>query len=137
MGMFDNLKIKTEMLPITDDEKRFLGESPDWQTKDFDCILSTAEITDGGKLRFRRFSYGWDENAVSGMTKITGKKGALTEENAQWIDLKDYHGFVNFYTNDKNNKWWEFNAKFTNGKLVGIMGGKDGNIKKSINIKLL
>tara|TARA_R110002051_G_scaffold325519_1_gene428461 strand:+ start:148 stop:534 length:387 start_codon:yes stop_codon:yes gene_type:complete len=125
MGMYDNLKIKTELLPITDEEKHLLGENPDWQTKDFDCILSTAEITEEGNLKFRRFSYGWDENAVSGMTKITGKKGALTEENVQWVDLKDYHGFVNFYTHDKNNEWWEFDAKFTDGKLVEIVGGKE------------
>jgi len=127
MGMYDNLKIKTEMLPISDDDKKLLGENPDWQTKDFDCIFSTAEITEDGKLKFRSFSYGWDENGISTMTKVTGKKGALIEKNVEWIDLKDYHGFVIFYSSDKNDDWWEFNAKFTDGKLVEILGGKYKN----------
>ncbi len=127
MGMYDTLKIKTEMLPISKDDKKILGESPKWQTKDFDCILSTAEITADGRLRFRRFTYEWDNNAVCAMTNITGEKGALVEKNIQWIDFKDYSGVVNFYTHDKNQDWWEFNAKFINGVLVEINGGTDSN----------
>lgn len=121
MGMFDTLKINTEMLPITDDEKLSLGENPGWQTKDFDNILSIAEITEDGKLRYKKFTYEWDENAESGMTELTGLNGALIEDNVHWVDLPDYHGFVNFYTHDKNDKWWEFDAKFTDGNLVEII----------------
>jgi hypothetical protein len=73
MGMFDNLKISTSKLPLTDSEKLSIGENPDWQTKDFECIMSTAEITDDGKLKFLNFRYEWDENIKSGMFELTGK----------------------------------------------------------------
>ena len=63
MGMYDNLKISTSKLPLSDSEKLSVGENPDWQTKDFECILSTAEITDEGKLKYLTFRYDWDENA--------------------------------------------------------------------------
>lgn len=119
MGMYDNLKISTSKLPVTDNEKLSIGENADWQTKDFECILSTAEITDDGKLRFLIFKYDWDENAESALGQLTGKKGALVTKDEQWIDLKDYHGYVNFYTS-VNNIWYEFNAKFTDGQLVKI-----------------
>ena len=119
MGMFDNLKISTSKLPLSESEKLAIGENPDWQTKDFECILSTAEITDEGKLRFLTFKYDWDENAESALSKLTGKKGALVTKDEEWIDLKDYHGYVNFYTS-VNNIWYEFNAKFTDGQLVNI-----------------
>lgn len=119
MGMFDNLKISTDKLPLSDSEKKSIGENPDWQTKDFECIMSTAEITDNGKLRFLNLRYEWDENLKSGMFELTGKMGGLTTKDEQWVELNDYHGYVNFYTS-VNNIWYEFNAKFTDGQLVNI-----------------
>lgn len=121
MGMFDNLKIKSDLLPISDEEKKFLGLYHDWQTKDFDCILSTAEITDDGKLRFRSFKYGWDEEAENSF----GRKGALVERNQQWIEYNEFTGAVCFYSLDKNNDWWQFYALFDNGQLTEIKGGKE------------
>lgn len=118
MGMYDNLKISTSKLPLSESEKIAIGENPDWQTKDFECILSTAKITDDGKLRFLTFKYDWDENAESALGKLTGKKGALVTKDEQWVDIA-HHGYVNFYTS-VNNIWYEFNAKFTDGQLVGI-----------------
>jgi len=118
MGMFDNLKISTSKLPLSDSEKKSIGENPDWQTKDFECILSTAEITDEGKLRFLTFKYDWDENAESAMFQLTGKKGALVTKDEEWIDIP-HHGYVNFYST-VNTIWYEFNAKFTDGQLVSI-----------------
>jgi len=118
MGMYDNLKISTSKLPLSDSEKLSVGENPDWQTKDFECILSTAEITDEGKLKYLTFRYDWDENAESALGKLTGKKGALVTKDEKWIDI-EHHGYVNFYTS-VNNIWYEFNAKFTDGRLVII-----------------
>jgi hypothetical protein len=123
MGMFDYLKISTEKLPLSPDEKRAVGENHEWQTKDFDCILSTAEITDDGKLRFFSFKYAWDEDAVSPMTKITGRKGGLIRVDEEWIDVP-HHGYVRFY-GSANNVWYEFMAKFTEGVLVNITVLKD------------
>lgn len=119
MGMFDYLKISTSKLPLTDSEKLSIGENPDWQTKDFECIMSTAEITYDGKLKFLNFRYEWDENIKSGMFELTGQMGGLVTKDEQWIELNDYHGYVNFYTS-VNKIWYEFNAKFTDGQLVNI-----------------
>ncbi len=119
MGMFDNLKISTSKLPLTDSEKLSIGENPDWQTKDFECIMSTAEITDDGKLKFLNCRYEWDDTIKSGMFELTGKMGGLATKDEQWIELNDYHGYVNFYTS-VNKIWYEFNAKFTDGQLVNI-----------------
>lgn len=118
MGMHDNLKISTSKLPLSDSEKLSIGESPDWQTQDFECILSTAEITDDGKLRFLTFKYDWDENAESVLGKLAGKKGALVTKNEQWVDIA-HQEYVNFYA-FVNNVWYEFNANFTDGQLVSI-----------------
>lgn len=118
MGMYDNLKINSNKLPLSDSEKISIGDNPDWQTKDFECILSTAEITDEGRLRFLTLKYGWDKDAESAMSKLTGKKGALITKDEKWIDIQ-HHGYINFYSTI-NDIWYEFNAKFTDGILVEI-----------------
>ena len=115
MGMYDNLQISTSKLPLSDTEKLAIGENPDWQTKDFDCMMSMAKITDDGRLRYLTLEYDWDENAEC---KLTGKKGALVTKDEKWVDI-EHHGYVNFYTS-VNNIWYEFNAKFTDGQLVSI-----------------
>lgn len=119
MGMFDNLKISTNKLPLTDSEKLSIGENPDWQTKDFECIMSTAEITEDGELKFLNFRYEWDENIKSEMFFLTGKMGGLVTKDEQWIELNNYHGYINFYST-VNSIWYEFNAKFTDGQLLNI-----------------
>lgn len=117
--MFDYLKVNINLLPLTDKEKVDLGNNPEWQTKSFECMLSTAEITDEGNLRFLNFKYEWDENVKSGMFQLTGEMGGLVIKDEKWVELDSYHGYVNFYTN-VNNIWYEFDAKFTDGKLVEI-----------------
>ena len=118
MGMYDNLKINTKKLPLSVKEKMMIGEYHDWQTKDFECILSTAEITEDNKLKFFYFKYTWDENIKSGLTEITGKMGGLITTNEHWEYLK-YDGYINFYSSI-NNIWYEFNAEFENGILKKI-----------------
>lgn len=103
MGMYDNLKISTSKLPLSDAEKSAIGENADWQTKDFDCILSTAEITDEGKLRL--------------LTPKQGSKSFNTADGT-WVDINDMES-VNFYTS-VNDVWYEFEAEFVEGKLVDI-----------------
>ena len=46
MGMFDTIHINSAMLPVTDEEKKLFGKSPDWQTKSLDCTLDDYYITD-------------------------------------------------------------------------------------------
>ena len=116
--MYDDLKISTSKLPLTDEEKSIIGDNVGWQTKDFECILSTAEITDEGKLRFFDFNYKWDDNVKSGLFSLNGKMGGLITENKQWVEIKDVE-FVNFYSGSKLG-WLEFNAHFKDGQLVNI-----------------
>jgi len=118
MGMYDNLKISAKKLPLSKEEQTTLGDNHDWQTKDFDCTLSDFEITDDGKLRFLNIRYEWDENAKSAMFEFTGKYGSLVVKDKKW-EYIEYHGYVNFYRSI-NDVWYEFNAKFTDGKLVNI-----------------
>lgn len=106
MGMFDYLKISTNLLPLLESEKMEIGDNVVWQTKDVDKALSTAEITNDGKLRYLDIEY------VSGDTSFlkTIEKG--------WVEI-EMHGFVNFY-GKVNDTFYEFSAKFTDGNLVGI-----------------
>jgi len=119
MGMYDNLHINTDKLPVTDEEKKLIGKNPNWQTKDFDCMLTDIHITDEGELTIRKFTYGWDETQKNGF----GTMGVLTEENVN-TETIPHHGYVNFYSNIGKH-WYEFFAKFTNGKLECIEGGRE------------
>lgn len=95
--MFDDIKCKYK-LP----HKEVQNET--FQTKDFECLLETYEITGDGHLK-------------RGNKKIP------------------YHGVVTFYTALNNDykdesKWYEYEAKFTDGKLVTVKRVKN-NEKES------
>lgn len=117
--MYDNFFINTKKLPVSDEEKKIIGENPNWQTKDFDCMLTNIHLTDEGQLTIEKFTYGWDDTKINGF----GTKGVLTEENVS-TEIIPYHGYFNFYSNIGKD-WYEFKAKFTDGKLESIEGGKE------------
>lgn len=119
MGMYDNLKINRQMLPISDDVRKRIKSDDQWQTKDFECILSMAEIRDDGTLWFRYARNVWDENVKTGIYDITGKLGGLVEVDVKWIQLEDYFGYIYFY-DTIDNEWYEFRAKFNDGKLLSV-----------------
>lgn len=126
--MFDNLIINTEKLPVSDEEKKAIGENPNWQTKDFDCILTEIYITDDGELKINRWNYEEvpkEERPHPDGEGILGLMGSLKRANER-LETIPYHGYVNFYSDIKGN-WYEFFAKFTNGKLECIEGGKENN----------
>ncbi len=104
--MFDYLKINTNLLPLSESEKKAIGDNVIWQTKDLDKALSTAEITDDGKLRYLEIEYVKDDTSF------------LKGREMGWIEI-EMHGFVNFY-GKVNDTFYEFEAKFTDGNLVGI-----------------
>lgn len=118
--MFDYVHININNLPISEEEKKQLGKNPGFQTKYFDCILTSIRITDSGELEIDRFEYGWDEEATNGF----GTKGGLTRENER-AEKIPFHGCFNFYTYNRRDEWVEFAAKFTNGRLVEIVHVKD------------
>lgn len=124
MGMFDYVKVNLTKLPVTAAELKALrrGSELQFQTKDFECKMATVELTDDGELVFHNFDYSWTDEG----TNAFGMKGGLihTNERDQKINL---HGYFNFYTNCGND-WFEFNAKFTDGKLVKIERATNVNI---------
>jgi hypothetical protein len=127
MGMFDGLEINVDLLPISTEEKEKLREyNPRWQTKDFDCTLTTVYITDEGSLLISRWEYAEvpkEERPYPNETGTLGLAGSIKRVN-QRLEPIDFHGYANFYA-DVEEEWYEFTAKFTDGKLVQIERVKD------------
>lgn len=125
MGMFDYLFIDTNMLPVSEEEKRIIGNKPGWQTKDFDCSLTEIYITGDGFLKINRWKYievPKEERPYPNDDGIKGLMGSIRRSEEK-LETVEHHGYVNFYSN-VGDDWYEFNAKFTDGKLVEIKGGK-------------
>jgi len=121
MGMFDYLIIDTSMLPISDEEKIILGDKPGWQTKDFDNVMTEIYITNDGELKINQWEYEVvpkEERPHPDGDGIAGLAGSLRRSNEE-LETIPYHGYVNFY-NSINREWYEFRAKFTDGKLIEI-----------------
>lgn len=96
MGMFDYLRVD---VPLPNGRK---PTGP--QTKDLDCCLKTHVITESGRLMV-------DE--------------ADTFEHPERMADSNYHGVLHFCDTDgdPNNadwKFYEYQAKFTDGQLVEI-----------------
>ena len=126
MGMYDNLIINTGKLPVTDEEKMLIGESPGWKTKDFDCDLTEIYITNDGELKINRWDYEEvpkEERPYPNGEGLRGLIGSLRRVNER-LETIQHHGYVNFYSNIGDD-WYEFFAKFTDGKLISIEGGKE------------
>lgn len=122
MGMFDRLYINPNLLPLPTEEKNKLSEyNPEWQTKDLDCTLTEVYITDDGYLLVNRWEYvevPKEERPYPNETGSLGLAGSIKRAN-QRLESVPLHGYVNFYT-DVEDVWYEFTAKFTDGKLVKI-----------------
>ena len=126
MGMFDKLYITTNRLPISRAEKKQLGEHPGWQTKDLDNVLTEVYITDEGELQVSQWEYETvpkeerPHPAAEGLLAMAGSWRRVNER----LETIPYHGYIRFYTSAKDpagtDQWYEFSAKFTDGKLVGI-----------------
>lgn len=136
MGMFDTIFVK-KPLPLNRELKALKDikwSEFDFQTKDFENLLDTYEITKTGKLRYRKVEREWvdDEEAFL--------KGYMKEVSSMWIDTKHtgkirfYHTFstnksnVNIFSDVLENEvdlegydWWvEFEAEVVKGKLTEI-----------------
>ena len=118
--MFDYLFIDTKMLPVSDEEKIIIGDEPGWQTKDFGNVMTEIYITNDGELKINR----WEYDVVPKEERhypddgILGLAGSLERSNEK-LETMPHHGYVNFYSHI-GNEWYEFNAKFTDGKLIEI-----------------
>jgi hypothetical protein len=135
MGMFDSLIVK-KPLPLSKKLRALKGIKWDetiFQTKDFDCTLSTFEITKSGRLRTLKHEYEWVDDDNSFL------KGYMKSTKDWWEFVNDFTGTVDFYeafTTDKNGNatldsyndevidgtdWWvEFTATIVKGKVTEI-----------------
>ena len=126
--MFDYLMINTDKLPVSEKEKKLIGENPGWQTKDFDCTMTEIFITDDGELKINQWEYEYvpkDERPHPDDDGLLGLVGSIRRVNERLI-TQPYHGYVNFYS-FINDDWYVFNAKFTDGKLELIEGGMEND----------
>lgn len=95
--MFDSIYVKPEMLPLPENIKILFTDDIEFQTKDLGKSLSRFRITPEKTLI--EFPY-------------------LYRKAEEWE--VDFHGIFNFYTS-VDEVWYEFKAKFTNGKLEEII----------------
>ena len=122
MGMFDKLYINPDMLPISDEEKKFFTKETEWQTKSLDNVLTEVYITDDRQLQVNEWtleSVPKEERPYPNDDGIKGMMGSLRRVNEHLVTIP-HHGFIVFYSK-ANDKWYEFKAKFTDGKLIGII----------------
>jgi hypothetical protein len=118
MGLFDTLYINTNKLPISDDEKKKLGDNTDFQTKSLDCIMTEIYITDDGFLDVNDFEYETvpqEERPYPNDEGLKGSFGSIRRVNERLERMKDFTGVIEFYNLD-----FDFIAFFKNGKLEKI-----------------
>lgn len=117
MGMFDYV---VPECALPDEAAKLVGE---WQTKDFDApSMDKYRITAEGRLleEVYHIEDRSDKSAPEGSFK--GIRGMMTKVHEDWRDL-NFHGVLNFYgstSRDWKGEWIEYNARFTDGQLVGI-----------------
>lgn len=136
MGLFDRVVVEC---PLPDAGASVVRE---WQTKDFpDPYMENYKITSDGRLMSEQYRVEdhSDPNAPKG--SIESIMGCATPVHEAWHDM-NFHGILNFYGDantgellaiglephnfgkDLNHpeevEWFEYNAKFTDGQLVGI-----------------
>ena len=120
MGMFDYLRCEA---PLPD------GFDGVCQTKDFECDMVTHRITRDGRLMLTRIDRvetvpkaerPYPDASDDDFRSLAGSVRYITSEHDA-----NFHGLVNFYTGTGDREsgtwqWREYNAKFTDGKLVSI-----------------
>lgn len=139
MGMFDYIRCE---VPLPDG-----WQASNLQTKDFDCAMVEHVITKDGRLMM---DIGHDEMVPLAERPSWKAEWGFTEEAEKehpWEAMRgclrhikkhedaNFHGVVNFYGNETIGyepaqpgdqfrrpiyRWHEYNAKFTDGQLVGI-----------------
>ncbi len=136
MGMFGNLRIHPDLLPVSEEEKSLLASSccGEFQTKSLQRSLTMFEITMDGRLLWASFDeelYYSEDDLPDDYLLKEGEKFLLLMGGFQvplrkitWVEEKEYSGEVRFYdsieSNRAKNQWYEFSAHFSEGKLSRI-----------------
>lgn len=119
MSICTEVKINSDKLPLSEDERKVVGENLTWlTTENFETFLLRTEINDDGRLLYLTCDMVWDENAERGIFTPQGEKGDFVIKNEQWIN-SEYHGYLKFH-GYVHGGLYEFKAKFTDGKLIKI-----------------
>ena len=110
MGMFDYVHCE---VPLPD------GYAGEFQTKGFDCFLSTILIRADGRLMIEDCD--WKEVPLEERPNPNFPMlGALRAINKRWRDL-NFHGDFSFYGSREPGERHEYLARFTHGDLEGIV----------------
>ena len=129
MGMFDYVKCDAPLLVTIPDGPEY--DKPRWQTKDFDNAMGTYTITAEGRL-FREVVE-WERTPEDELPEKDAPEGSLLRmfgcvraKSRTNVAMPDYHGDVFFYDH-LGAEWYEFRARFTEGKLASIIRVFDSN----------
>jgi len=121
MGLYDDVRCEYKLPGSTG-----LVQNDVFQTKDLGCMMDSYTVTEDGELihhvheyesvpEEERPHYGtpeWDK-------KLFKLVGCIRSKFIK--DMKvNYHGVIYIYTIAKNHEWWEYEIKFTDGKVVDI-----------------
>jgi len=119
MGMFDEVICEWK-LPIPELQNDI------FQTKDFDSLMNTYKITTNGELLKEEVEYEFvpeEKRPYYGTEKW--EKGimfklfwAIKKNRLGWVNT-NFNGTFVFYTY-KNKQFYQFEAKFVNGKLTEL-----------------
>lgn len=125
MGMFDNVLVSVNVLPLDDVHKKIIHEKcGPFQTKSLSSTMDTYRISGNGTL--------WLEIIVAEYVEIENKNeleelfGSIKTVQTGW-EIHFFTGTMNFYSyydagdNCNDMKWYEFDASFINGKLQHIV----------------
>ena len=122
MGMFNHIKIDNlGILPMSEEELASLDKDHLFQTKEFECLLDLYVLI-GDKLLKEEcewYEVPREERPYPDDDGFLGLAGSMGKRNCEMIDTH-FHGIFNFYTYTDTKTWLEFDAKFTDGKLVEI-----------------
>ena len=147
MGMFDNIVVDINILPdLTEEERNLLDIEKDWQTKDFDNVLTQIYIVEDKEAKFKHSFLGdktqyklqikesdWEEVPMDERPfpdaeekSIQSLFGSMRETNIRIVDL-NYTGYFKFYSYIRKNldngydlKWYEFQGEAENGRIKSI-----------------
>jgi len=122
MGMFDEVYIDKALLPLSEAEKAKIPVGYPWQTKSLDCLMQDVKIEKDKGLLVERYDFESvpaNERPCPDPSDPLHFLGSIRKTNIKEEKI-DYHGWVYFY-GDPEGTWYEFGAKFTDGKLVEVV----------------
>ena len=128
MGLYNNVKCEY-LLPGAP-----RGVQNDiFQTKDFECVMDNYIITEPGELSLtvyeyyevpeeERPHYGTPEWEEKPFYKLIGSMSHKFIENRKI----NHHGIIFIYTIAVDKEWWEYEIKFTDGKITNVKRVNEG-----------